>query len=306
MQLNQVGRVLYKYPVFAWPAYIYSTFTFRILTSPYSTESADGLTFIIAPKSSPSPTDSFGSYLGIMDPAQDGRAADQLAVEFDTYKNTFDFDGNHVSIDTKSVIHPIQVRSLNDTGIDLKSGRDIKVLIVLDGSTKSIRVHIGYASDPIDGLTFIMAPDSSPSPSDSYGSYLGIMDPAQDGHAGGQLAVEFDTYKNTGDLDANHIAVVTKSVIHPIEARSLNDTGIDLKSGRDIKVLIVLDGRTKSIRVHVGYAFDPIGETFLEVPIDIPNTLPSFIYVGFTASTGLLTERHQILNWNLASFPINK
>ncbi|XP_038681002.1 anti-H(O) lectin 1-like [Tripterygium wilfordii] len=197
MQLNQVGRVLYKYPVFAWPAYIYSTFTFRILTSPYSTESADG-------------------------------------------------------------------------------------------------------------LTFIMAPNSSPSPADSFGSYLGIMEPAQDGHAGGQLAVEFDTYKNTGDLDANHIAVVTKSVIHPIQARSLNDTGIDLKSGRDIKVLIVLDGRTKSIRVHVGYASDPIGETFLEVPIDIPNTLPSFIYVGFTASTGLLTERHQILNWNLASFPINK
>ncbi|XP_038681000.1 agglutinin-2-like [Tripterygium wilfordii] len=180
LPLNQVGRVLYKYPLLAWPAVILTKFTFRILTSPYSTESADG-------------------------------------------------------------------------------------------------------------LTFIMAPDSSPSPSDSYGSYLGIMDPAQD-----------------GNLDANHIAVVTKSVIHPIQARSLNDTGIDLKSGRDIKVLIVLDGRTKSIRVHVGYASDPIGETFLEVPIDIPNTLPSFIYVGFTASTGLLTERHQILNWNLASFPINK
>ncbi|XP_038680984.1 lectin DB58-like [Tripterygium wilfordii] len=127
-----------------------------------------------------------------------------------------------------------------------------------------------------------------------------------DGHAHGQLAVEFDTYKNTNDLDANHITIVTKSVIHPIEARSLNYTGIDLKSGRDIKVLIVLDGRTKSIRVHIGYASDPVGETFLEVPIGIPNTLPSFIYVGFTASTGLLTERHQILNWNLALFPINK
>ncbi|XP_038680990.1 anti-H(O) lectin 1-like [Tripterygium wilfordii] len=197
LPLNQVGRVLYRYPLLAWPSVILTKFTFRILTSAYSTESADGLTFIIAPC-------------------------------------------------------------------------------------------------------------SSPSPSDSYGSYLGIMDPAQDGHAGGQLAVEFDTYKNTGDLDANHIAIVTKSVIHPIQARSLNYTGIDLKSGRDIKVLMVLDGRTKSIRVHIGYASDPIGETFLEVPIDIPNTLPSFIYVGFTASTGLLTERHQILNWNLASFPIKK
>ncbi|XP_038680988.1 anti-H(O) lectin 1-like [Tripterygium wilfordii] len=129
----------------------------------------------------------------------------------------------------------------------------------------------------MDGLTFIIAPCSSPSPSDSYGSYLGIMDPAQDSHAAGQLAVEFDTYKNTGDLDANHIAIVTKSVIHPIQARSLNFTGIDLKSGRDIKVLIVLDGRTKSIRVHIGYASDPIGETFLEGKLVISPSLKSFI-----------------------------
>ncbi|XP_038680978.1 lectin beta-1 and beta-2 chains-like [Tripterygium wilfordii] len=197
LQLNQVGRVLYKYPLFAWPARFYTRFTFRILTSPYSTESADGLTFIMAPNSSPSPADSFGSYLGIMDPAQDGRAADQLAVEFDTYKNTFDLDGNHVSIDTKSVINPISTRSLNETGIDLKSGKDIKVSIILNGGTNSLTIYVGYASK------------------------------------------------------------------------------------RSRRVL-------------------------LNVPIDIPHTLPSFMYVGFTASTGYLTGSHQILSWRLSSYPIPK
>ncbi|XP_038680991.1 anti-H(O) lectin 1-like [Tripterygium wilfordii] len=197
LQLNQVGRVLYKYPLFAWPALIYTTFTFRILTSSYSTESADGLTFIMAPNSSPSPTNNFGSYLGIMDPAQDGRAVDQLAVEFDTYKNTFDLDGNHVSIDTKSVLHPIYVRSLNETGIDLKSGKDIEVSIILDGREYSLTMYVGYAS----------------------------------------------------------------------ELRR---------------------------------------ELFFDVPIYIPHTLPSFIYVGFTASIGYLTESHQILSWRLSSYPIPK
>ncbi|XP_038680982.1 seed lectin alpha chain-like [Tripterygium wilfordii] len=163
-----------------------------------------------------------------------------------------------------------------------------------------------YSTESADGLTFIMAPNSNPSPADSFGSYLGIMDPAQDGRVADQLAVEFDTYKNTFDLDGNHVSIDTKSVLHPIYVRSLNETGIDLKSGKDIKVSIILDGRANSITMYVGYASELRRELFLDVPIDIPHTLPSFIYVGFTASTGYLTESHQILSWSLSSYPIPK
>lgn len=65
--LNKVGRVLYNQPVLAWPATISTTFTIRILPYANSSGWADGLTFIFAPDTRPSPPYSYGSYLGLAD-----------------------------------------------------------------------------------------------------------------------------------------------------------------------------------------------------------------------------------------------
>ncbi|XP_038695533.1 anti-H(O) lectin 1-like [Tripterygium wilfordii] len=149
----QIGRVLYKHPVRAWPAIISTTFTFRIKTFLGSPGNGDGMAFVMAPDDRPSPDDSFGSYLGLMERQPEVRLARrQLAVEFDTYKNDFDADGNHFAVDTTSVKHdtqPIILRSLNDTSIDLKSGTDIKVRIDYNGWTKLLQISIGYASESL-------------------------------------------------------------------------------------------------------------------------------------------------------------
>lgn len=72
--VNMVGRVLYRYPVPAWPALITTTFTVRISAFPNSTGCADGMAFIMAQDSRPSPAGSFGSYLGIMDKSTEGES----------------------------------------------------------------------------------------------------------------------------------------------------------------------------------------------------------------------------------------
>ncbi|XP_038698628.1 lectin 6-like [Tripterygium wilfordii] len=155
---NQVGRVLYKYPLVAWPAIISTTFTFRITVSPSSPGYGDGITFVMAPDGGPSPPYSYGSFLGLMNRSTIGRRnLRQLAVEFDTYKNDFDIDGNHFAIDTISVEQSIISRSLNDTGINLKSGRDIKVRIDYNGWTKEFEISVGYGSDSLVKFsTFLM------------------------------------------------------------------------------------------------------------------------------------------------------
>ncbi|XP_034683315.1 anti-H(O) lectin 2-like [Vitis riparia] len=69
---NMVGRVLYRHPVQAWPALITTTFTVRISPFPNSTGSGDGMAFIMAQDSQPSPAGSFGSFLGILDRSTEG------------------------------------------------------------------------------------------------------------------------------------------------------------------------------------------------------------------------------------------
>ncbi|KAL5783133.1 hypothetical protein ACOSP7_008162 [Xanthoceras sorbifolium] len=145
LPLNMFGRVLFNQPVAAWPATITTTFTVRISKFPNTTNSGDGLAFIMAQDNSPSPPLSFGSYLGIMDGSTKGGVVRQLAVELDTYMNEFDPDANHIGIDTTSLTNPVAAVSLNSTGIDLKSGKDINVKIDYDGWTKILRVSVAYA-----------------------------------------------------------------------------------------------------------------------------------------------------------------
>ena len=114
-----------------------------------------------------------------------------------------------------------------------------------------------------------------------------------------------DTYMNEFDPDGNHVGIVTTSIINPVASESLNSTGIDLKSGRDIEVKIDYDGYVKMILVSVGYTRGKL-KSILNHSITLPDIIPSTVYVGFTASTGkAFPESHQVLNWVFTSVPLS-
>ncbi|KAK9210948.1 hypothetical protein WN943_000321 [Citrus x changshan-huyou] len=161
-------------------------------------------------------------------------------------------------------------------------------------TTFTIRISQYPNSGAGDGMTFIFAPDTNPSPLDSDGSFLGIM--SRSPHVGSvsQLALELDTFMNEFDPDANHIGIDATNMSKPITVTSLNGTGIDLKSGRNIKVQIDYDGRTKMLYVSMAYSEYPLGR-ILEKPIIMSDVVPSSVYVGFTAATGDFSESHQFL-----------
>ncbi|KAK9280319.1 hypothetical protein L1049_014007 [Liquidambar formosana] len=154
-----------------------------------------------------------------------------------------------------------------------------------------------------EGIAFVIAQDSNPSPNDSYGSYIGLLDRSTQGGVVHQLAVELDTFANEFDPDDNHIGIDTTSIINPVAAKSLNSTGINLKSGRDIKVKIDYDGWKKILHIYVAYSGNPL-MSFLNQSIMMSDTVPSSVYVGFTASTGTASETHQIFDWSFTSMPL--
>ncbi|EEF46978.1 conserved hypothetical protein [Ricinus communis] len=171
-------------------------------------------------------------------------------------------------------------------------------------TTFTVRISTSpNSSNSGDGLAFIMEEDNRPSPPYSYGSYLGIMDKSTKDGVVRQIAVELDTYPNEFDPDGNHKGIDTRSITNPVTAKSLNDTGIDLKSGRDIKVPIDYNSWTTQLQVSVAYDGYAI-MSFLNHSIDMSATVPQFVFVGFTASTGLYPESHQVLNWEFQSTPL--
>lgn len=109
---------------------------------------------------------------------------------------------------------------------------------------------------------------------------------------------------NEFDPDGNHIGIVTTNMTNPLAVVSLNSTGIDLKSGRDIEVKFDYDGWSKMIFVSVGYPESQL-RSVLNHSINLPDIIPSSIYVGFTASTGnTFPQSHQVLNWVFTSVPL--
>ncbi|XP_070682394.1 probable L-type lectin-domain containing receptor kinase S.7 [Malus domestica] len=70
-------------------------------------------------------------------------------------------------------------------------------------------------------MAFIFAQNTSPSPPDSYGSLLGLLD--------------------RSTQDGNHKVIDTTSITNPVVAKSLNTSGIHPKSGRDIRFTIAYD-----------------------------------------------------------------
>ncbi|KAM7459483.1 hypothetical protein LguiA_036477 [Lonicera macranthoides] len=156
-----------------------------------------------------------------------------------------------------------------------------------------------------DGMSFIIAQDDKPSPSESYGSYMGILDASTQGGFLRQLAVELDTYKNEDEPDGNHIAIDTISVKNSLAIKSLNSFGINLKSGKEITINIIYEGWNKSLQIYAAYNGNALS-LILNQTIIMQNTVPNRVYLGFTASTGFVSETHRVLSWNFTSTKLPK
>lgn len=150
---NTIGRVIYNELITVWPATFTATFTMLVQNITVSVGAknfnADGVAFIIVPNEKPVLSEGFGSYMGLFDPSTDGSTTNQLAIEFDTFKNEWDPDDNHVGIDT-SGIRSITTASLGQNGIQIKSGRPIRVRVHYDGWNKTLQISAAYADQPID------------------------------------------------------------------------------------------------------------------------------------------------------------
>ncbi|GAA0162723.1 hypothetical protein LIER_18753 [Lithospermum erythrorhizon] len=160
------------------------------------------------------------------------------------------------------------------------------------------------------GLAFTIAPSqdlSSALPS----QYLGLLNASVNGNLTNHLfAVEFDTVQDFefGDINDNHIGIDVDSMRSNASAPAayFDDDGLKknltLKGGKSLLAWIDYDSSSSIINVTVSPFSRKPRLPVLSYELDLSSILKENMYVGFSASTGLLASKHYILGW---SFKMN-
>lgn len=142
--------------------------------------------------------------------------------------------------------------------------------------------------------------------------YLGLLNSSDVGNFSNHLfAVEFDTVQDFefNDVNDNHVGIDINSLHSnasaPVAYYADDGTkqNISLKSGRPIQAWIDYDSSQSVVHVTVSTTSTKPRSPILSFPVDLSPIFHEFMYVGFSASTGLLASSHYILGW---SFNMNE
>lgn len=160
------------------------------------------------------------------------------------------------------------------------------------------------------GLAFTIAP-SPILPGAQPSQYLGILNASDITNATDHVfAVEFDTVQDFEffDINDNHVGVDINNLKSNSSAPAAYfDEGstkqdLNLKSGGTIQAWVDYDGVAKVINVSLSpFSWKPT-IPIISFPVDLSTVLEDDMYVGFSASTGLLASSHYLMGW---SFKMN-
>ncbi|XWS43749.1 hypothetical protein CRYUN_Cryun16bG0130600 [Craigia yunnanensis] len=137
--------------------------------------------------------------------------------------------------------------------------------------------------------------------------YLGILNATDIGNFSNHLvAVEFDTVQDFEfeDINDNHIGIdinnldSNASVPASYYADGSTKQNLTLKSGKAIQAWIDYDSVENVINVTIAPNSTRPRLPILSFHVDLSPFLQDLMYVGFSASTGLLASSHYILGWS--------
>lgn len=186
-----------------------------------------------------------------------------------------------------------------------------------DGKVFSFSTTFAFAIVPeykkLGGHGFAFAIAKSKDLKGSFPSqYLGLMNDKTVGKFSNHVvAVEFDTVKDLAfkDINDNHVGIDINSMISDVsvDASSFNrdnskKEGIRLQSGKTIQAWIDYDSSVGRLDVTLSLSSKKPSVPILSLPVDLSPIFMQYMYVGFSASTGLLASSHYVSGW---SFMVN-
>ncbi|KAK8673872.1 hypothetical protein V6N13_112181 [Hibiscus sabdariffa] len=149
---GSVGRASYDQAVHLWDASSgkLTDFTTRfsfVLQAVNPELYGDGISFFIAPSESQIPPNSSDGYLALFDPNENSNSSSNnvVAVEFDSHKNDWDPDDNHVGININSIVSVTNVTWSSS----IRDGKVANAWVSYNSTTKNLSVFLSYADNPV-------------------------------------------------------------------------------------------------------------------------------------------------------------
>jgi glucose/arabinose dehydrogenase len=166
----------------------------------------------------------------------------------------------------------------------------------LDGRTSfktQFQFRLTGATSGADGFAFVIQNGANTALGGGGGGtgYSGITR---------SLAIEFDTYRGSGDPNNNHISLLQNGVsTAPLRDAS---TSIDLNSGQAINAWVEYSGMGDRLDVFLSNTTTKPTSATLSYNIDLPAVLGgNTAHIGFTAATGGRSNGHTIETWQLTT-----
>ncbi|KAJ1265962.1 hypothetical protein BS78_08G114200 [Paspalum vaginatum] len=149
------------------------------------------------------------------------------------------------------------------------------------------------------GFAFVVAPDPR-LPGALPSQYLGLLSAGDLGNATNHVfAVEFDTVQDFefGDINGNHVGVDLNSLVSNASAAA---DPFNLKAG-DTVAWVDYDGAAGLLNVSIANATTAgtkPAKPLISFRVDLSGVFREQMYVGFSASTGLLASSHYVRGWS--------
>nr|4WV8_A Chain A, Seed lectin [Vatairea macrocarpa]4WV8_B Chain B, Seed lectin [Vatairea macrocarpa]4WV8_C Chain C, Seed lectin [Vatairea macrocarpa]4WV8_D Chain D, Seed lectin [Vatairea macrocarpa] len=139
---HSLGRALYAAPIHIWDdstdrvASFATSFSF-VVEAPDESKTADGIAFFLAPPDTQPQKD--GGFLGLFNDSN--KSIQTVAVEFDTFSNTWDPSARHIGINVNSI------ESMKYVKWGWENGKVANVYISYEASTKTLTASLTYPSN---------------------------------------------------------------------------------------------------------------------------------------------------------------
>ncbi|CAA2997656.1 L-type lectin-domain containing receptor kinase S.4-like isoform X1 [Olea europaea var. sylvestris] len=142
--------------------------------------------------------------------------------------------------------------------------------------------------------------------------YLGLLNEKDNGNFSNHLfAVEFDSVSDYEfkDISDNHVGIDINSLVSNISVNvscfsqgNSIEQKLNLRSGKIVQAWVDYDSVSNLLNVTLSLSSSKPNVPILSFPVDLSPIFLEYMYVGFSASTGLLASSHYISGW---SFKIN-